>query len=116
MGLRGCLPNITMKSEPLHDLTPPDWLGDEGKAYWRKHAHQLVENHLLTAQTADSFALLADLWERVQAFKGMDTSRTYLDVVRAYTGLAKNFRLLPTEKPHVKETDRFADFAEVEIE
>jgi phage terminase small subunit len=115
MGLRGPQPTLKIRSEPLLDLNPPDWLGDEAKQFWSKHAHQLQENHLLTVQTVDSFALLADLWERVQSFRGETTTRAYLDTMKAFTSLAKNFRLLPTERPEVKE-DRFADFAEVEIE
>jgi phage terminase small subunit len=115
MGLRGPAPVIKIRSEPLQDLTPPDWLGnEEAKQFWSKHAHQLQENHLLTAQTVDSFALLADLWERVQSFRGQPTTRAYLDTMKAFTSLAKNFRLLPTEKPEVKE-DRFADFGEINI-
>lgn len=89
-------------------------MGDEGKAFYAKHAFQLKDNQLLTAQTADSFALLADLWERVHSFRGQETSRAFLDTMKAFTSLAKNFRLLPTEKPEVKE-DRFADFGEVDV-
>jgi hypothetical protein len=114
MGIRGPQPQLKLRSEPLTDLNPPDWLGDVGKAFWRKHSVQLKDNHLLTAQTADSFGILCDLWERVQSFKGQDTTRSYLDTLKAFTSLAKNFRLLPTEKPNVKE-DRFADFEEVDV-
>jgi len=37
-----------------------------------------------------------------------------IDTLKAFTSLAKNFRLLPTEKPQVKE-DRFADFGEIDL-
>ena len=113
MGLRGPQPKLKLRSEALQDLSPPDWLGAEGKAFWNRHAAQLRDNQLLTAQTADGFALLADLWERVQSFRGLDTSRAFLDTSKAFTALAKNFRLLPTEKPNIKE-DRFSEFGEVE--
>lgn len=114
MGIRGPQPQLKLRSEPLADIAPPDWLGDEAKSFWRKHAGQLKQNQLLTSQTADAFALLSDLWERVQMFRGQGTTRAFLDTSKAFTSLAKNFRLLPTEKPNVKE-DRFADFGEVDV-
>lgn len=114
MGLRGPQPKLKLRSEALDDLSPPDWLGDEGKAYWSENAPQLKANQLLTVQTVHSFAMLCDLWDRYQSFHGADTSRIYLDTVKAYTTLAMKYRLLPTEVPNVKES-RFADFAEVEL-
>ena len=114
MGLRGPQPQLKLRSEPLHELTPPDWLGTEAKDFWERHSVQLKDNQLLTAQTADAFALLCDLWERLKMFHGETTCRSYLDTLKAFSSLAKTFRLLPTEKPHVKE-DRFADFGEVDV-
>lgn len=114
MGIRGPQPKLKLRSEPLNDLTPPDWLGPEGKAFFEKHCFQLKDNQLLTQQTTDSFALLCDLWERLKMFHGETTCRSYLDTLKAFTSLAKTFRLLPTEKPNVKE-DRFSDFGEVDV-
>ena len=115
MGLRGPAPQLKIRSEELHDLTPPDWLGDEARAYHERHAEQLRSNHLLTVQTSDSYAMLCDLYARLQEFRGLSTTRSYLDTLKAYTSLAKLFRLVPNEKPHVKE-DRFEDFGEVAFE
>lgn len=115
MGLRGVLPNLKLRSEALTDLTAPDWLSADGKSYWMKHSGQLAENHLLTVQTSDAFAMLCDLYGRLMEFVGEGTSRTYLDTLKAFQNLSKNFRLLPTEKPLVKE-ERYADFSEVNFE
>lgn len=111
MGIRGPAPKLKIRSERLEDLTPPDWLGELARAYWQKHAEQLVENQLLTQQTAESFAITADLWERVRGYHGQPTDKRYLDTVKSFRDYAKLFRLLPTEKPQVKE-DRYADFGE----
>lgn len=59
--------------------------------------------------------MLCDLYSRVMAFSGLVTTRTYLDTLKAFQALAKNFRLLPTEKPQVKE-GRYDDMTEVNFE
>lgn len=115
MGMRGPAPQLKLRSEPLHDMTPPAWLCETAKAYWSKHCHQLRDNQLLSVQTSDSYAVLCDLYARLMDFRGKETTRSFLDTLKAYQSLAKLFRLVPTEKPHVKE-DRFTDFAEVELE
>ena len=89
-------------------------LGEVAAAYWVRHAPQLAENQLLTAQTADSFAMLCDVWEKWTELQTKGWSKEYELAGKAYQALAKFFRLLPTEKPHVKE-DRFTDFGEVEL-
>lgn len=114
MGLRGPQPQLQLRSEPLHDLTPPDWLGEAAKSYWHRHAPQLVDNQLLTQQTADNFALVADLWERLQEFRGQATTRSYLDLLKSYHSMSKPYRMWPTEKPNVKE-DRHQDKPEFEF-
>ncbi len=98
MGKRGPLPKLVKQDEPLDTLAAPDWLGEVGKAYWELHAPWLVKHGLLTAQTAESFALLCDLWERVRSHQGEKTSRTYLDTVKSWQALVKVFRLSPAEK------------------
>ena len=114
MGSRGPQPKLKLKSEALDSIEPPDWLLDaDALCYWTRHASQLVENQLLTAQTVDSFALLCDLWAKTKAMSGAQVNRQYLDTVRAFTSLAKLFRLMPSEKPNVKE-DRFADYLELD--
>lgn len=115
MGLRGPQPQLKLRSQELEDLTPPDWLSDTAKQYHDKHAEQLKDNQLLTLQTSDSYAMLCDLYSRLQEFRGQATTRSYLDTLKAYTSLAKLFRLVPNEKPNVKE-DRFEDFREVDFE
>lgn len=100
MGLRGPMPTTTVNgAPPLEDLTAPDWLCDEGKSYWDKHAEHLVANGLLTTATADSFALLSDLWARLQKFRDCDTNRIYLDTAKSYAALAKIFRAVPCDRP-----------------
>lgn len=115
MGLRGPQPQLKLRSEPLTDLNPPAWLGHIGADYWNQHAHQLAENQLLTASTAQSFGVLCDLWEKWTELQGQPFTKQYESVTKAYLAWAKLFRLVPNEKPAVKE-DRYADFGEVEIE
>jgi hypothetical protein len=115
LGLRGPQPHLKLRSNPLTDLTPPDWLGEVARAYWNRHADQLARNKLLTAQTADAFALHCDLWGRLQAMRTEPTTRAYLDTFSKFTASSKLFRLVPNEKPQVKES-RYEDFAEVEFE
>jgi hypothetical protein len=115
LGLRGPLPKQQIRSERLDDLTPPDWLGPLAREYWAKHADQLRHNQMLTVQTAESFAITCDLWQRVRGYAGLPTDKRYLDTVKSFRDYAKLFRLLPTEKPQVKES-RFEDFGEVDFE
>lgn len=115
MGIRGPAPKLKIRSEELEDITAPDWLGTLARAYWDTHAPQLRENQLLTVQTSESFAITCDLWERVREHQGKPTDKRYLDTVKAFRDYAKLFRLLPTEKPQVKES-RFADFGEVDVD
>ena len=98
MGIRGSLPRLKKEPTKLASMVAPAWLGTTGKAYWDQHSAWLVKHQLLTEQTAESFALLCDLWERVRAHSGEKTSRTYLDTVKAYQSLVKVFRLSPAEK------------------
>ena len=106
---------MKLRAKALDNLAPPDWLGEEGRLFWIKHQEGLRANHLLTAQTADSFASLCDVWDRFRSFQGEATSRLYLDTHKQFTVLAKLFRLVPTEIPKLKES-RFEDFGEVPIE
>lgn len=115
MGLRGPQPKLKIRSERLEDLSPPEQLGGIARAYWEKHAEQLRQNQLLTVQTAESFEITCDLYERYRDYKGKKTEKLYLDTVKAFRDYAKLFRLLPTEKPQVKES-RFEDFGEVDFE
>lgn len=115
MGLRGPAPNIRLRQNALEDLTPPEWLGEDAVAYWLQHAQQLQENQLLTRETAESYAIHCDLWQRMCDMRGLPTTRAYLDLHKAFVTSSKHFRLIPSEKPQVKE-DRFADFNEVVIE
>jgi|SRR5579883_1269195 len=110
MGLRGPLPlTKVINAKRLADLSPPDWLSDAGKAHWTRHAEGLNVNGLLTVQTADSLALCCDLWGRLAALRDQPTSRTYLDTLKAYTSIAKVFRLLPCDKPGIQTPDRHAE-------
>ncbi len=100
MGLRGPLPAlVTAPAEPLADLTPPDWLGPDGKAYWDRHKDYLTANGLLTRATADSFAILCDSWQRLCDLRREATSRLFLDLQKAYSRDAKLFRLMPCDRP-----------------
>jgi hypothetical protein len=89
-------------------MNPPDWLDAQGAAFFRKHSKQLIENQLLTASTADGFYQCCELWSMARQAEG----RQKLDAMKDWRCLAKLYRLLPTEKPNVKE-DRFQDFADV---
>ena len=116
MGLRGFLPALqTIAAPALQSLTAPSWLGQTAKDYWNRHAENLSSTGILTQNTAESFALLCDLWGRVRELEGTPTSRSYLDTVKAFVSLAKQFRLLPTEKPVQQPTDRHADKPEFDF-
>lgn len=99
MGLRGPLPKTRTPAQPLTRQDAPDWLGKDAAEYWNRHSAGLTANGILTAATEDSFALLCDLWQRVREMEGSPTTRSYLDTVKSFTSLAKQFRLLPTEPP-----------------
>ena len=99
----------TYQAPALEDLAAPEWLGTEAKAYWQKHAQNLAVNNLLNANTAESYALLCDLWARLKAFRGEATTRSYLDTVKAYTSLAKIFRAVPCDKPGAAVEHRHQD-------
>jgi phage terminase small subunit len=101
MGQRGKLPATISEQTPLNDLNPPDWLGKEARKYWRKHCQLLAKSGLLVVETAESFAVHCDLWERLQSFRGQPTTRAYLDTYSRFQSSSKMFRLLPTEKPAV---------------
>lgn len=117
MGLRGRLaPVESLKAPDLSTLEAPLWLGEAARGYWELHAANLATAGLLTQNTADSFALLCDLWERVRAMKDAPTTRSYLDTVKAFVSLAKVFRLLPTETPKAPVTDRYAAKKEFDFE
>jgi phage terminase small subunit len=115
MGLRGKLPTETIKAPQLKSLDAPSWLSQDAQAYWTQHAINLQGTAILTHKTAESFALLCDLWARVREMGGGPTNRAYLDAVRSYVSLAKQFRLLPTEKPTETPTDRHADKPEFDF-
>jgi len=114
MGLRGPQPQLKLRSNPLEDLAPPDWLRADGRAYFLRHCDQLAENQLLTRETAESWAAHCDLYQRLCDMRGEPTTRAFLDLHKAFVTSCKFFRLIPSEKPNVKE-DRFADFGEVEL-
>lgn len=84
------------------------------KQYWLSHVDQLVENELLNKSTVDSFATHCDLYARLRTFDDLPTSRTFLDTLKAFQSSSKVFRLVPCEKPNVKES-RFKDYAEVNL-
>lgn len=100
MGLRGALPQIETTPAPqLADLSAPEWLSAEGKAYWSRNAKWCAENNLLTQSTADSFAMLCDLWARYRQLQDEPTSKFILDTAGKYQSYAKMFRLVPCDKP-----------------
>jgi phage terminase small subunit len=110
MGLRGPLANTVSYQAPAPvDLTSPEWLCSVGSEYWNRHAKHLASNNLLTTATADSFALLCDLWARLQAFRDQPTTRSYLDTAKAFSALAKVFRAVPCDKPGAAVEHRHQD-------
>ena len=113
MGQRGPLPKRQLRTEDLSSLRAPSYLDDRAKGFWRKHADQLNKNGLLSVQTADSFAVLCDLYSRLRACDGQPTTRVYLDTQKAFSAALKLFRLSPGEKTAEKE-DRYEDFNEFE--
>ncbi len=108
MGLAGPIPKLKLHNPAkLTELNPPEWLCDYAKEFFLKHCELLAKNELLNANTVDSFYLLCDLWGRVRALAGENTSRTYLDAVKSYHTLAKLFRLVPCDKPGQTDNGRF---------
>lgn len=114
MGIRGPQPKLKLRQNAIDDLTPPEWLKVEAKSYWTTHAHQLQLNQLLTHETKESFAIHCDLWARLCEMREAPTTRAYLDLHKAFVTSSKHFRLIPSEKPNVKE-DRFSEFAEIDV-
>lgn len=97
MGLRG--PLATKHSKPakaLSDLSPPTWLGELGKEHWTKHAPYMTDEGLLTTQTADSFGIVCDLYQK---YRTGETHRERMDCLKGYQVLAKYFRLVPVDGP-----------------
>ncbi len=102
MGQRGPLPKLATKATPIQSIEPPSWLGSTAQSYWHQHASWLAKHGLLTKETQDSFALCCDLYERWRDLQQQSTSKTYLDVTKAWQGLVKVFRLSPQEKAGFK--------------
>lgn len=97
MGLRG--PLKTKNSKPakaLSDLAPPTWLGELACEHWNSKAQYMTDEGLLTTQTADSFALLCDLYQRIRL---SEVHKERVDCMRLYNTLAKFFRLVPVDGP-----------------
>jgi hypothetical protein len=117
LGLRGPLSAKTVRqAKPLEDLTPPYWLSSQATDYWSAHAQHLAANNLLTTATQESFALLCDLYSRVVDCLGKETTRQYLDTVKAYYAQAKLFRLVPCDKPGSEPLTRYDGMGEFEEE
>ncbi len=114
IGTRGPQPKLKLRSNAIDDLTPPLWLKAEAKAYWSTHCQQLQSNQLLTRETSESFSIHCDLWGRLCEMREAPTTRAYLDLHKAFVTSCKFFRLIPSEKPNVKE-NRFADFTEIDL-
>lgn len=97
MGQRGKLPELKREQpEAMNDLSAPLWLQGLSLQFWTKHASHLAKNNILNFETSDSFALCCELWGRIR--EQHESSRSYLDTVKAFNSLAKIFRLQPTDK------------------
>lgn len=116
MGLSGPLPRLRLiEADELPDLSPPGWLCEEAARHWTKHAPWLSANKLLTAATADSFALCCSLWAKVRANDDGTLSRTWLDALKAYGTASKLFRLVPCDKPGKEPAHRHEDKTEFDF-
>jgi hypothetical protein len=110
MGLRGPLPALRPVASPaLSSNSSPDWLGECGQTYWRRHHAYVTEAGLLTEATADSYAVCCALYERLRRMDREPTSRVYLDTLKAWQTLCKLFRLTPTERPAAETIGRYDD-------
>ena len=63
-------------------------------------------------QPAESFAMLCDLWSKTRQ---ADKPAFYVQLSKQFQALAKQFRLLPTEKPGATPTTRHEDKEEFEF-
>jgi phage terminase small subunit len=107
VGLRGPqAPRIFREAEELEDTRPPDFLGKEGKAFWHRHCAWLMLNDLLNEATADSFAVLCQLWELLHQEL---PPREYVSIVGKFNTMSRVFRLQPVEKLGQPTTEEFVD-------
>lgn len=116
MGLAGPLPNRQIRTNALTDLSPPDWLeGEQALQYWHTHAETLANNHLLTESTRESFSLHCQLWQRLFDMKDEPTTRSYLDLHKAFQNSSKHFRTIPQGNEKLGKESRFEDFTEIDV-
>lgn len=84
-------------------MKPPRSLSGEARDYWKRHADRLAAAGLLTDADVDSFALLCQLWADVGRLRQLAEAdprknRNYLDSVKAWQSMARQFALLPLER------------------
>lgn len=82
-------------------MKAPDYLGETGKNFWKKHNKRLQSAGLLTPADYESFALLCMTWERMlEASKGSDSKDNvnYNSLSKQFVVLAKQFCLLPKDR------------------
>ena len=71
--------------------------------YWKRHAKRLTEAGILTDYDVEAFTACCQLWERSQSLRAGSeadpkANRAYLDSVKAWQSLARQFALLPLER------------------
>lgn len=85
------------KSEPLSQVPePPDSLGEEGKAYWRSLAPQLIELSILTPLHLQSFQVLCEQWQmyrELTKWLNEDPTRLYFTTATGYEQESPQVRL-----------------------
>lgn len=95
MGNRGRLATLKLvNADRLEDMTPPEWLDPEAKAYWIRHAENLSANGLLTTASADTFAMLCDCYSR---YRREERPAFIIQLGKLYITYAKQYRLLPVD-------------------
>lgn len=109
MGSRGAAPGsktraklLSVVASPPADLTAPQDLDPKAKDFFETHAEALAQAGMLTTQDLPAFIQLCRLhtlceieYSKVLTGSG---SRPYIDLVKQFQSLAKQFGMTPAER------------------
>lgn len=94
----------------------PDYLDDDAKTYWKKHAKALEDAGILTDRDIESFALLCRIWSLLKnTDPDADPKQAirFVGLSKQYQSLARQFSMLPRDRrkdgidTHKTEEDEF---------
>jgi len=84
-------------------IKPPTNLGERAKKFWEKHCERLTSLGILGEADVDAFSMLCTLWQRCEemsqeAKADPRRNRQYLETVKAWQSLARQFGLLRLDR------------------